>query len=153
MEALNVRRNQLEDERKQEDVSSEQRRREFSEREKQIEVSPSSHFGLPCDHLSSIGQKKLEQDIKEMRQQLAILGLSKKGYDDEMTELVRDRTELQCTIDDLKAVGERGEEKREELEAELDRIQRKITQKEAELMEITPDLQDRIKQEKDERRR
>ncbi len=64
-----------------------------------------------------------------MKQQLSLLSLSKQGYDDEMTDLIRNRTELECTIADLRAVGERGEEKREELEAELDRIQRKITQK------------------------
>ncbi|KAG8990253.1 Structural maintenance of chromosomes protein 3 [Tulasnella sp. JGI-2019a] len=124
---------ELEDERKQEDISAKQRRDDFNDREKRIE--------------------QLEQEIKEMKQQMSISKLSKQGYDDEMNELIRSRTELECTIADLQQVGERGEERREELEADLEEILGKITEKEAELMELAPNLQDRIKEEKEEKRR
>ncbi|KAG8878903.1 Structural maintenance of chromosomes protein 3 [Tulasnella sp. 332] len=124
---------EMEDERKQEDITAMQRRNEFNDREKQIE--------------------KLEQDIKEMKQQLSIAKLSKQGYDDEMNELIRSRTELECTVADLQQAGERGEERKEELDADLHEILRKITQKEAELMELTPDLHDRVREEKEEKRR
>ncbi|KAG9034704.1 Structural maintenance of chromosomes protein 3 [Tulasnella sp. JGI-2019a] len=124
---------ELEDERKQEDISAKQRRDDFNDREKRIE--------------------QLEQEIKEMKQQMSISKLSKQGYDDEMNELIRSRTELECTLADLQQVGERGEERREELEADLEEILGKITEKEAELMELAPNLQDRIKEEKEEKRR
>lgn len=97
--------------------------------------------------------QKLEQEIKNLRQQLSISALSKAGYDDEMNELIRSRTELECTIADLQQAGERGEERKEELEADFESILRQITDKESELMEVTPEWQDRVKEEKEEKRR
>ncbi|KAG8976622.1 Structural maintenance of chromosomes protein 3 [Tulasnella sp. 425] len=124
---------EIEDERKQEVINAEQRRKEFGQREKQIE--------------------KLENDIKSARQQLTVSALTKQGIDDEMSDLVRSQTEIQCIIEDLQAAEERGLERREELQAELEGIERRITGLEAELMEVLPDYQDKAREEKEEKRR
>ncbi|KAG8894288.1 Structural maintenance of chromosomes protein 3, partial [Tulasnella sp. 403] len=124
---------EIEDERRQEVMNAEQRRKEFGQREKQIE--------------------KLEQDIKSMKQQLSLSALTKQGYDDEMDDLVRSRTEVQCVIEDLAQANEKGQEQREHLEEELEGVLRRITEVEAELMEVVPDLQDRTREEKEQKRR
>ncbi|KAG9047985.1 Structural maintenance of chromosomes protein 3 [Tulasnella sp. UAMH 9824] len=124
---------EIEDERKQEVINAEQRRKEFGQREKQIE--------------------KLENDIKAARQQLTVSALTKQGIDDEMSDLVRSQTEIQCIIEDLQAAEERGQERREELQTELEGIERRITGLEAELMEVLPDYQDKAREEKEEKRR
>lgn len=70
-----------------------------------------------------------------------------------MSDLVRSRTEIECIIEDLQAAEERGQERREELQAELEGIERRITGLEAELMEVLPDYQDKAREEKEEKRR
>lgn len=97
--------------------------------------------------------QKLENDIKSARQQLTVSALTKQGIDDEMSDLVRSQTEIQCIIEDLQAAEERGLERREELQAELEGIERRITGLEAELMEVLPDYQDKAREEKEEKRR
>ncbi|KAG8933420.1 Structural maintenance of chromosomes protein 3 [Tulasnella sp. 418] len=123
----------LEDEREQEVVNAETRRKAFSEREKQIE--------------------KLETDIKAAKQKLSLAQLTKTGYDDELSDLVRSKTEIQCIIADLKQANERGEEQREALQAELRRLDQRITGVEAELMEITPEWQDKVREDREEKHR
>lgn len=134
-------------------INAEQRRKELGHREKQIEVGDKERGRVTRRLTLFLPKKKLEQEIKSAKQQLALTSLTKQGYDAEMNDLIRSRTELQCTIDDLQAAEEQGQERREELEAELEVIETKITEMEAELMEIVPEYQDRVKEEKDEKRK
>lgn len=82
-----------------------------------------------------------------------MLKLNKSGYDDEMADLIRSRTELKCIIDDLQQADERGQEQREEMELELRHLEGQITEREAELMELVPEYQERLQEEKEQKRR
>ena len=60
-----------------------------------------------------------------------------------MNDLVRSCTELECTVQDLTAAGERSSGRREELEAELSGLNAEITQAEAELAQLNPEWEHR----------
>ncbi|KAF8578490.1 structural maintenance of chromosome protein 3 [Ramaria rubella] len=111
---------ELEEERKQDMHSANERQREFSKREKKME--------------------ELEKNIKALEHALSVLSLQKHGTKAELADLVRTRTELECVIDDLKIAGEKGEERRAGLELELQEVEEDIKNKEVEIMEIDPDL-------------
>ena len=56
-----------------------------------------------------------------------------------MTDLIRARTELECTVEDLKLAADRAGGKREELQNELATLQAEIGQKEVELEGLKPE--------------
>jgi structural maintenance of chromosome 3 (chondroitin sulfate proteoglycan 6) len=97
--------------------------------------------------------QQLEEELTAHRQRLRILVLSKQGSDSEMHDLVRSRTEVECAIDDMRQSGERTGEQKTSLERALRNVQKRITALEAELMELTPAWQDRVKEEQEEKRR
>lgn len=77
--------------------------------------------------------------------------MSKHQLDDELQDLIRTQTELECLIVDLQQADERGEARREVLDQELEEVSEKIQEIETELMEVVPELEDRTRAEKEER--
>jgi structural maintenance of chromosome 3 (chondroitin sulfate proteoglycan 6) len=56
----------------------------------------------------------------------------------ELTDLVRERTELECLIKDLRSAGMKTWEKRSDIEAELARVEEQIEEKEEALRQVLP---------------
>ena len=79
-----------------------------------------------------------------MRTTVTTLNLSRQGAQSELTDLIRARTELECTLDDLRLAAERAGGRREILEAELATVESTIAQKEQELAALIPDW-DRVR--------
>lgn len=71
----------------------------------------------------------------------------------EINDLVRSRTELECIVEDLKIAKERTGGKREELEEDLSKLQRRIIEKERKLRDIAPKWDEHRAKEGEERRR
>ena len=69
-----------------------------------------------------------------------------------MNDLVRSCTELECTVEDLTAAGERSSGRREELETELTNLNAEIAQAEAELAQLIPEWEQRKEAELTEKR-
>ncbi|GJJ08490.1 hypothetical protein Clacol_002708 [Clathrus columnatus] len=124
---------ELEEEHKQDMHSANERQKEFSKREKQIE--------------------ELEIRLKELEHSSSVLSLQKEETKAEMADLVRSRTELQCAIDDLRSAGEKNQEKRIGIEKELKLIEAEIQQKEGEVLELHPDLEETRNKEANERKK
>ncbi|KZO92322.1 structural maintenance of chromosome protein 3 [Calocera viscosa TUFC12733] len=111
----------LEDERRTEASDAKERRDEYNAREKQLE--------------------QLEGSLTAARHKLSMLEMTKASLRDELTESVRNRTELSCIVDDLKAAGETSKELHDELQQELTQIEEDIAEKEGELEDLLPQLQ------------
>ncbi|KAH8115688.1 structural maintenance of chromosome protein 3 [Phellopilus nigrolimitatus] len=124
---------ELEEERRGEVHGVNVRREAFNEREKDMQA--------------------LEEDTKQTKHAMTTLSLSKHGLSSELNDLVRSRTELECTVEDLKAAKERTGGKREELEAELEGIQTAIAEKEQALAGLSPQWDAHRAREADERLR
>ncbi|EMD37508.1 hypothetical protein CERSUDRAFT_114149 [Gelatoporia subvermispora B] len=124
---------EIEEERRGEVHNANVRREQFNDREKQAQ--------------------QLERNISEMRTNLTTLTLSRQGVQSELTDLVRSRTELECTVADLRLAAERAGGKREELEQELARVQEQIAAKESELARLLPEWEAHRARETEEKRR
>ncbi|KAF5340619.1 hypothetical protein D9611_007366 [Ephemerocybe angulata] len=124
---------EIEEDRKAELHGANIRREKFSEREKEIQ--------------------DLERKIVEARHALDTLAQTKQDAQAELTDFVRSRTEIECIIEDLKAAGLSSGSKRQELEAELQRLNERIEEKEAALEELIPEWADRKAKELEEKRR
>ncbi|TCD64165.1 Structural maintenance of chromosomes protein 3 [Steccherinum ochraceum] len=123
---------EIEEERRGEVHNANLRREQFNDRQKQTQG--------------------LEQNMSRNRTDLTTLNLTRQGTQAELNDLIRSRTELQCTVDDLNSASERAGGKREELEAELENIIQQIEAKEQELEELRPQWEEARTQENDERR-
>ena len=66
---------------------------------------------------------------------------------------MRTRTELECIVEDLKAANERAGGKREEIEAELTKVNKEISQKEKALAKLLPKWDQHRARETEERRK
>ncbi|KAL5530813.1 SMC3 [Sanghuangporus sanghuang] len=124
---------ELEEERRGEVHGVNVRREQFNEREKEIQA--------------------LEEEIKDAKHGITTLNLSKHGLTSEINDLVRTRTELECNLEDLRAAKERTGGKREELEAELEEVNRKIAEKERALLALNPRWDEHRAREAEERLR
>ena len=69
---------------------------------------------------------------------MTTLNLSRQGGQSELTDLIRSRTELECTLEDLRLAAERAGGRRESLEAELASVETQINQKEHDLASLIP---------------
>ena len=84
---------------------------------------------------------------------MTTLTLTRQGAQSELTDLVRSRTELECTVNDLRLAVERAGGRREELQEELTAVESQIVEKEQAFAELSPEW-DRVRGlESEERRR
>lgn len=81
------------------------------------------------------------------------LALTRRDAQSELTDFIRTRTELQCTIDDLRAADANAGGKREELEQDLAQVNRKIAEREHTLSELLPEWEAQRAHEATEKRR
>ncbi|KAH7885116.1 RecF/RecN/SMC [Phlebopus sp. FC_14] len=109
---------EIEEERRGEVHGANIRREQFDSREKGIQL--------------------LEQKISETTHTLSSLNLTRQDAQAELSELVRSRTELECSVADLQSAGELEGGRREELQNEISTIRQRIAAKEHELSEIIP---------------
>lgn len=72
------------------------------------------------------------------------MNLTRQGAQSELTDLVRSRTELECTVSDLRLAVQRAGGRRETLEGELAAVSSQIIQKETAIAELTPEW-DRVR--------
>ncbi len=70
---------------------------------------------------------------------MTTLNLIRQGAQSELTDLIGSRTELECTISDLRLAAQRAGGRRETLEAELETVETSIEEKKQELAELMPD--------------
>ncbi|KAI5116767.1 hypothetical protein M0805_004984 [Coniferiporia weirii] len=124
---------ELEDERRGEVHGVNVRREAFNEREKELQA--------------------LEEEMKQTKHSMTTLSLTRHGLTSELNDLVRARTELECTIEDLKAAKERTGGKHEELKTELGQVKAEIAGKEKALAALGPRWDAHRAREADERRR
>lgn len=95
----------------------------------------------------------LEKAISEANHALKTVALTRKDVQAELTDFARTRTELECTIEDLKAADANAGGKREELEQELAEVEEKIAEREETLQELTPEWEAQRVLEATERRK
>ncbi|KZT00849.1 structural maintenance of chromosome protein 3 [Laetiporus sulphureus 93-53] len=124
---------EIEEERRGEVHSANVRREEYNDREKKAQ--------------------DLEQSISRTKNSLTTLSLTRQGTQSELTDLVRARTELECTLADLRLAAERAGGKRGEFEEELVSIEAQIQKKDAALAKLLPDWETYRAQENEEKHR
>ncbi|KAF8880419.1 P-loop containing nucleoside triphosphate hydrolase protein [Infundibulicybe gibba] len=110
---------EIEEERKTDVHNSNMRREKFNEREKEMQ--------------------DLERAISDSKHALQTLQLTRQDAQTELTDYVRARTELECTVADLRAAGINAGGKREGLTAELAQVDATIATREATLGELLPE--------------
>ncbi|KAH9892892.1 structural maintenance of chromosome protein 3 [Cubamyces lactineus] len=123
---------EIEEERRGEVHSANVRREQFNDREKQVQ--------------------NLERAIAQIKTNLTTLTLTRQGAQSELTDLVRSRTELECTVNDLRLAVERAGGRREELQEELAAVEAQIVEKEQAFAELSPEW-DRVRGLESEERR
>ncbi|KAF8335540.1 RecF/RecN/SMC [Amanita rubescens] len=109
----------IEEERKGEVHGANVRREQFSDREKEIQ--------------------DVERRIGEGTHALQNLALSRQDAQAELTDLIRSRTELECTLDDLKVATARSTDGKDALLTELQSLEEAVTDREAALQAILPE--------------
>jgi len=77
---------------------------------------------------------------------------SRRDTQAELTDLIRSRTELECIVEDLQSTNA-GSEGKEDHEAELENIERKIREKETILAELLPEWEEQRNLQATEKRR
>ena len=110
--------------------------------------SPYSSGYVPSD----IAQR-LEQKISETKHALSTSTIARQDAQTELTDLVRSRTELECTIADLQSAGEQEGGRRAELEKEITTVEHQISSKERELGALIPQWSDYRTREAAEKRK
>ncbi|KAJ7684992.1 structural maintenance of chromosome protein 3 [Mycena polygramma] len=123
---------EIEEDRRADVHGANQRREKYNEREKEIQ--------------------NLEKAISEAKHTLETLGTARQDAQDELTDFVRTRTELECIVQDLQSAGLRAGGKRDEYEAELRLVEEQITARDASLAALLPDWEAMRARETTERR-
>ncbi|KZT22156.1 RecF/RecN/SMC protein [Neolentinus lepideus HHB14362 ss-1] len=123
---------EIEAERKAEVHNSNERRVQFSKREKEMQT--------------------IEKETAETKHTLSTQFLTRQGVQSELSELYRARTELECVVSDLRAATELSGGKKDELQAELQRIERDIKANERALASLTPQWEELKARESQEKR-
>ncbi|KAG5642310.1 hypothetical protein DXG03_003030, partial [Asterophora parasitica] len=124
---------EIEEDRRADVHGANQRREQYNEREQDI--------------------SDLEKAISEAKHSQQTLKLTRDDTQAELTDFIRTRTELECTIADLRATDANVDEKRDELETELARVEARISEKEAQLDELLPEWTDQRTLESAEKRK
>jgi structural maintenance of chromosome 3 (chondroitin sulfate proteoglycan 6) len=97
--------------------------------------------------------KSIEAEIAEKRQQQSLLSLNRREMDNEMQDLIRSKTEVECLVADLRSAEDSNDGATEQLQNQLQDISQRISEKEVELMEIEPEWVSGRQQEMDEKRK
>ncbi|PVF93473.1 putative SMC3 [Serendipita vermifera] len=122
---------EVEEERQQENYNNKERLKASAQREEKIQM--------------------LEAQIKEKKQEEAVLLVNKRELEDEMTQLVKARTEAALQVEDLRSSQSQSKNQRSSLEAQLERVRKEIQEKEIELMELEPEWEKAGQNEMDQR--
>jgi structural maintenance of chromosome 3 (chondroitin sulfate proteoglycan 6) len=91
--------------------------------------------------------------MSEAKHTLQTLALTRQDAQAELTDFIRTRTELECTIEDLRAADANAGGKRAELERDLAQVEGKIVEREHILNDLLPDWEAQRAQESTEKRR
>jgi structural maintenance of chromosome 3 (chondroitin sulfate proteoglycan 6) len=91
--------------------------------------------------------------MSEAKHMLQTLALTRQDAQAELTDFIRTRTELECTIEDLRAVDANAGGKRAELERDLAQVEGKIAEREHTLSELLPEWEAQRTHESTEKRR
>ena len=91
--------------------------------------------------------------MSEAKHALQTLALTRQDAQVELTDFIRTRTELECTIEDLRAADANAGGKCEELERDLANVEGKIAEREHMLDELLPEWEAQRAQETTEKRR
>ncbi|KIR29832.1 chromosome associated protein [Cryptococcus deuterogattii 99/473] len=119
---------EIEAERRQDIHNSNEKRKEFNDREDEIQ-----HY---------------EEALTAAKHSLSTTQTSLRQYETERADLVRNRTELECIIADFETAGEVDEYRRAELAEELEMIQQKIDEATARLEDLVTEAEQKIGEEK-----
>ncbi|KAJ9097851.1 hypothetical protein QFC19_006642 [Naganishia cerealis] len=119
----------VEDNRRADVDSDNRKRQEFIAREEEI--------------------KTLEADLKERRRRLTTQQIALSQAHADLNDLIRARTELACSIDDIRQVETDGEGRREALIAQLDEVTARMTEVEREVAGIAPELAQATRRERE----
>ncbi|KAJ3504676.1 hypothetical protein NLJ89_g7812 [Agrocybe chaxingu] len=95
----------------------------------------------------------LEKSIADARHSLETVAQSRRDTQAELTDFIRSRTELGCIVEDLRAATHSTGGRREDFESELQQLEAKITEKEAQLAQLTPEWESQKALETQEKRR
>ncbi|PSS37849.1 hypothetical protein PHLCEN_2v317 [Hermanssonia centrifuga] len=123
---------ELEEERRGDVHSSNVRREQFNDRQKQAQT--------------------LEQSISRTRNALTTAQVTRQGAQSELTDLIRSRTELECIVNDLRLAAERAGGQRATLEAELTTVEARIREREVALQQLLPQWEAHRTRETEERK-
>lgn len=124
---------EIEEDRRAEVHSSNVRREQFNDRQKQTQTA--------------------EQAIARIRKELTTTSLTRQGTQAEITDLIRARTELECTMADLDLAAERAGGQREQLQNELETVEEQIAEKEQSLTALMPQWEAHKARETEEKKR
>lgn len=95
----------------------------------------------------------MEQSITRTRNSLTTLRLTRQGNQSELTDLIRARTELECTVADLQTAADRAGGQCTNLEEELAEIEQQIADREASLTALLPEWEAHRARENDAKKR
>jgi len=84
-------------------------------------------------------QQTLEADIKDKKRQQAVLLANKRELEEEMAQLVKSKTEVECLVADMQSNRSQDANQRNSLQKQLSKIQQAIQTKEVEFMELEPE--------------
>ncbi|KAF8648124.1 hypothetical protein AX16_006389 [Volvariella volvacea WC 439] len=133
LEEINEALDELENERRNNIHGANVRREQYTGREKEI--------------------REIEHAISETNHALQTANLTRQDVQAELTELIRNRTELECTIEDLETTDVNTGNQRARLEQEVQEIRRQIQEKERALTELIPEWDSQRTLEANEKRR
>ncbi|KAG9052490.1 Structural maintenance of chromosomes protein 3, partial [Serendipita sp. 407] len=110
---------EVEEERQQESYNNKERRDASAMREKTIQA--------------------LELRIREKEQEKAVLLVTRRELEAEMSQLIKAKTEVECVVADMQSNQSQSANQRSSMEAQLAKIQKNLQFKEVEMMELEPE--------------
>ncbi|PPQ75658.1 hypothetical protein CVT24_010578 [Panaeolus cyanescens] len=113
---------EIEDDRRADVHGANVRREQYNAREKEIQ--------------------DLEKAIADARHSLETVAQTRRDSQHELTDFVRTRTELECIVEDLRAAKQNAGGGRDELEAELIKVESQVAEKEEQLAELLPEYEE-----------
>lgn len=119
-------------------------RKEFNEREQVLQVGP--------DFWSKTNTRQThEEALTTAKHSLSTTSLALRQFENEMADLVRSRTEIECTIADFNQAGQVGEARRKEVAKELKNLEKRIEEASEKLESLGPELEERMAEEREAR--